>query len=174
MGIDQKEPQERRKLAERSLQLYLLAQQHGLPQTPQGCARFLSDAGYESVALRGHQRRASLLAANYSEILLFDPFVRAYVGTGSFLPEQDFHKILFNVFTHCYEAGKRAAEQGNKTVTEAAEIPATPPAPAFFRSPLPCVEEIVDDGEDGVPLLPEHGQAYDDAREQLGYPRRKL
>lgn len=169
MEAGQKDSRKERKRAERPLRLYALVQQHGLPQTSLGRAQLLGDAGYKSVALGGHRRRASLTPKNYREVLCFDPFVKAYVGTGSFLPEEDFNNILFNVFTRCYNTGKQAAKNCSNGLANAEKTPNTTLAPTFFRPFLPGVEEIVDDGEDRVPLCKEHGEAYRQARTEMGY-----
>ena len=173
MDVGQENSRKGRGRAKRPLQLYFLVQQHELPQTPKGRAGLLCAAGYESFALCGHRRRASLLSKNYREILHFDPLIGDYVGTGSLLPEEDFNNILFNVFNRCYGAGRRVAEKCKEELDTTVGTPSVTPASVVFRFPSSRVEEIVDD-EDGVPLLPEHGQAYLDALERLGRPRRKI
>ncbi len=168
METEQKKPWKQGRRAERPLQLYLLVQQHGLPQTPQGRAALLCDAGYRGVIISGHRRRASLLPENYREILCYDPEVGDHVRTGTHFPEQDFEDVLFRFFNDRYQSGKRAAEQQCEGALEVAVK-----APQYHLLAPPSfqrVEEIVDDeGDDPVPLTREHGEAYEQARTRMGY-----
>lgn len=167
MEPEQKKPWKQGRRAERPLQLYLLVQQHGLPQTPQGRAALLCDAGYRGVIISGHRRRASLLPENYREILCYDPGVGDHVRTGTHFPEQEFDGVLFRFFNDRYHSGKRAAEQ---QCGGALEVVVNAPQ---YHPPSPQrVEEIVDDGDDPVPLTREHGEVYEQARVRMGYSAR--